>query len=773
MSELRKAALFYAEMGWQVFPCVPGGKQPLAACVPHGVKDATTDAAQINLWWSRFPDANLALACGGESGAYVVDVDINVGASIDGWQTINDLTAKGKLLPVTACQNTPRGGAHFFYKADKPPRNKNSFMPGIDIRAEGYYVMLPPSIHPNGGKYKWAENLTPWQHKLAEYPDFMRPPEPQAVTPSQPVAVPMPQVSGSSRERAKLYLETCEPATQGLGGHDKLLWAASAMVNGLRLSDDEAFEVLSNYYNPLCSPPWDLGSPGDLKDFSRKITEARRNPPRDKAIGWLLDDPTYDPMPAVEILPGVEQGVQQILSRYHEQAAKAVQQPVAQPDIPKVEIGKRATELNFLCQPTGLLGEICAWINSTAIRPQPFLTLACTLTFCGTLFGRKIRDYLDARTNIYCMGIADSSSGKNHAPKQIRRLCEASGCIDLLGGDDVASDSAVEKTLSEHPATLYLWDEIGHMISAMKHGANSHKAGVVTLLMKLYSSAGSVYKSKEYSTQDDRTISQPCCCLYGMSTPDRFTEGIDPAEMRDGWLGRCLVFLTRGKRPKKERNNATAPVPDDLSQAVIEWQNRVIPAGPENELSTYGTCVNGMAVLAAPKQVDVSADPEAEQLFISFNDEAESEGEKEPAMDCLWAKAEENARKIALIVAASENSNEPRITLSVADYSIRLIRYLLHDFTDMVLPNITSSQTEKDKLIVSKAIETGGIDGLTGKETAQKTRTFNKKHRDQLYEDLLEAGEIVRTITPGTRGFHFWTAEHYHEFLAQQREEQQ
>ncbi len=476
-------------------------------------------------------------------------------------------------------------------------------------------------------------------------------------------------------------------------------------------------------------------------------------------------------MPEVELLPGIEEGIQQILSRYHEQEAVAAQQVTTQPDIPKVEIGKRAAELNFLCQPTGLLGEICAWINSTAIRPQPFLTLACVLTFCGALFGRKIRDYLDARTNVYCMGIADSSSGKNHAPKQIRRLCEASGCVDLLGGDDVASDSAVEKTLSEHPATLYLWDEIGHMITCMKHGANSHKAGVVTLLMKLYSSAGSVYKSKEYSTQDDRTISQPCCCLYGMSTPDRFAEGIDPAEMRDGWLGRCLVFLTRGKRPKKERNNATAPVPDRISQAVIEWQNRVIPVGPENELSTYVTCVNGVAIPAAPKQIDVSADPEAEQLFISFNDEAENEGEKEPAMDCLWAKAEENARKIALIVAASENYAEPRITLSVADYSVRLIRYLLHDFSDMVLPNITSSKTEKEKLKIINVIASSSINGITKSEITRKAQWTDARQRNSYIADLVEADEIVMKPTSGNKGSRFWTTENYNAYVSQQQPE--
>ena len=71
-----KAALDYAARGWLVFPLAPNDKAPLAPLVPHGVKDATKDAAKIRDWWTRQPDANVAIACGvGDCGPYVVDVD--------------------------------------------------------------------------------------------------------------------------------------------------------------------------------------------------------------------------------------------------------------------------------------------------------------------------------------------------------------------------------------------------------------------------------------------------------------------------------------------------------------------------------------------------------------------------------------------------------------------------------------------------------------------------------------------------------------------------
>lgn len=60
------AARQLAEAGVPVFVCVPGGKRPLPGS--RGFLDATTDPAQIDAWWRRVPDANLAIPTGHMSG---------------------------------------------------------------------------------------------------------------------------------------------------------------------------------------------------------------------------------------------------------------------------------------------------------------------------------------------------------------------------------------------------------------------------------------------------------------------------------------------------------------------------------------------------------------------------------------------------------------------------------------------------------------------------------------------------------------------------------
>ena len=67
--KMLQAALRYAELGYPVFPCVPGGKAPATA---HGFLDATTDAGQIDGVVDEHPDANIGMPT---AGLLVVDVD--------------------------------------------------------------------------------------------------------------------------------------------------------------------------------------------------------------------------------------------------------------------------------------------------------------------------------------------------------------------------------------------------------------------------------------------------------------------------------------------------------------------------------------------------------------------------------------------------------------------------------------------------------------------------------------------------------------------------
>lgn len=170
---LLAAALAYAARGLHVFPCwelvgsdcacprthrsrdAQGqcgspGKHPRT---PNGVKDATTDPAIIAGWWGRWPKAHVAIAAGA-SGLLVVDVDPRNG----GDDSLADLERQHGPLPDTPRQLTGGGGVHvLFQRPDRPhvrgPRH--GLGRGVDVKADGGYIIAAPSGHLLGRPYIW------------------------------------------------------------------------------------------------------------------------------------------------------------------------------------------------------------------------------------------------------------------------------------------------------------------------------------------------------------------------------------------------------------------------------------------------------------------------------------------------------------------------------------------------------------------------------------------------------------------------------------------
>jgi Bifunctional DNA primase/polymerase, N-terminal/AAA domain len=138
-------ALFYAGAGIKVFP-VNDKKEPLTPKGtperPGGFHWATTDRAQVEKWWTRWPNAGIATP-----DFDVVDVDLYKPACKPTWKRIQPLIPKG-----TPHNRTGRGGLQFFFKAGTLRDGKIG--PGVDNRYAGRnYVLLPPSQN-EGGPYE-------------------------------------------------------------------------------------------------------------------------------------------------------------------------------------------------------------------------------------------------------------------------------------------------------------------------------------------------------------------------------------------------------------------------------------------------------------------------------------------------------------------------------------------------------------------------------------------------------------------------------------------
>ncbi len=150
---LRLSAIHYARSGIAVFPLKPADKVPATR---NGFKDATTDAAQVERWWTDMPQANIGAPTGHRFDVIDVDGFEGIVSMLEKYPSLNNIG-----IPLLGRATTPRGGGHHLFVPPMPGRrNGAKLLPGVDCRALGGYVVLPPSRGANGRLYRWLHALS-------------------------------------------------------------------------------------------------------------------------------------------------------------------------------------------------------------------------------------------------------------------------------------------------------------------------------------------------------------------------------------------------------------------------------------------------------------------------------------------------------------------------------------------------------------------------------------------------------------------------------------
>lgn len=156
--------------GWRIYPiwgvdeqgvcmckkgaaCGDPGKHPVRAAAPRGFNSASSDPREIERMFSVAPaGSNWGLATGVGSGVAVLDVDGYDG----GWASVARLEEEHGKLPPTLLHGTGSGDVHHVYgipdHLDRLP--SRTIAPGVELKADGAGVVLPPSRHALGGLYE-------------------------------------------------------------------------------------------------------------------------------------------------------------------------------------------------------------------------------------------------------------------------------------------------------------------------------------------------------------------------------------------------------------------------------------------------------------------------------------------------------------------------------------------------------------------------------------------------------------------------------------------
>lgn len=228
-----------------VFPtgpnCKPGSLLKLCPIEgePKGIAcyDGTKDPELIRAYWTRYPNANIAVSTGDLSGVFVLDVDNKEG--VFGGADLERLQNEYGALPRTWRSKTPSEGTHYWFRQpDRPITNRVRFRipdgrggqvkSGLDVRTNGGAAAAPPSRKANGA-YVWIDD--PTDVPLADAPAWLL----DLIDPPLLPTKPFEPVHIASLDRTARYVEAAvngecrDLARMGPGsGRNLRLFMASA-----------------------------------------------------------------------------------------------------------------------------------------------------------------------------------------------------------------------------------------------------------------------------------------------------------------------------------------------------------------------------------------------------------------------------------------------------------------------------------------------------------------------------------------------------------------
>jgi hypothetical protein len=183
-------------------------------------------------------------------GLAVLDVDVH---GDDGGDTLAQLENKHERLTETPTVLTGSGGMHFWFLAPRETPTRPGFAPGLDLKATGGYVVVPPSLHPNGEPYRWDVGDHPTEEPLAPIPEWLlgnnkRP------NPGPAPVLPKKLASGQGRNNA---LASLAGSMRRRGAEESAILAALRAENAAYAEPLEDAEVLRVAASVSRYPPGD------------------------------------------------------------------------------------------------------------------------------------------------------------------------------------------------------------------------------------------------------------------------------------------------------------------------------------------------------------------------------------------------------------------------------------------------------------------------------------------------------------------------------------
>lgn len=390
----------------------------------------------------------------------------------------------------------------------------------------------------------------------------------------------------------------------------------------------------------------------------------------------------------------------------------------------------------------GFVGEVMDFCLATAPYPNLVLAFCGALALQAFLAGRKVRDGGDNRTNIYLLGLAHSSAGKDWPRKVNTRIVHEIGLSECLG-ERFASGEGIQDALFKQPSMLFQTDEIDGMLQSINKARDARHEAIMSTLLTMYSSSNSVYPMRRKAGKEaPGVINQPSLTIFGTAIPNHYYEALSERMLTNGFFARMLI-LEAGQRGAGQE-----PSIRDLPSRVIEtarWWSEFTPGKgnlehwhPIPKIVPHTEAAKGLLV-------DMRAEAEAEY--------AAAEQAQDAVGTTVWGRVSEQVRKLALLYAISANSREPSIDADAVRWAGQVVMHQTRRMLYMAAGHVAENPFHAECLKLMKKLREAPGRQLSHQVLLKRMKLRAADFRD-LVETLIQRVDIepVEVATAGRTG---------------------
>lgn len=394
---------------------------------------------------------------------------------------------------------------------------------------------------------------------------------------------------------------------------------------------------------------------------------------------------------------------------------------------------ERPTLCDSLLYPPGVLGDMVRYIVDTARHPHPEMTLAACLAFSGMVLGRRVRGADDTRPNLYCLSIAESGTGKNHARNQIKRFMQAAGIH--VPAEGMASATGLVKMLQEQNSVVVQMDEAGMQFRAMRNKSGP-QSEVGAYLSELYTSSHGLFTYKAYaSSENNIKIDQPHLSINAITTENTlYKGGFNHDDIEQGIFGRFLLFRPKVMDPPERYHVRVNPLPAPIVEAIKSWW----------DYKPWDIVAGANFLPDHPEPMVVEISDEALNRYIAYADAVHARLHHEDTFDrSIWRRSREKTNRLALVHACMKDGKRDNIVIGIdsMDWAIALSNYSTRSMRFDILNAIVESEyQDKIRYFISKIPK----DGIEWWALSRKLTKLHKKERNDIRVDLVEIGSILQ-----------------------------